>query len=91
VRAAYLAGVRRLADTLAALIPNINKARRREALATLATLIGAIILARATKGSPLSREILGSARNSLLPEKERALRGAKAACVPRLTLGKQNP
>jgi TetR/AcrR family transcriptional regulator, transcriptional repressor for nem operon len=69
VRAAYVAGVHRLADTLAALVPNTSKARRNEALATLATLTGAIMLARATKGSPLSREILASARNGLLARK----------------------
>jgi TetR/AcrR family transcriptional regulator, transcriptional repressor for nem operon len=69
VRAAYVAGVHRLADTLAALVPNTSKARRNEALATLATLTGAIVLARATKGSPLSREILASARNGLLARK----------------------
>jgi TetR/AcrR family transcriptional repressor of nem operon len=69
VRGAYVAGVHRLADILAALVPNTRKARRKEALATLATLTGAIMLARATKGSPLSREILASACNSLLARK----------------------
>jgi TetR/AcrR family transcriptional regulator, transcriptional repressor for nem operon len=69
VRAAYVAGVHRLADILATLVPNTRKARRKEALATLATLTGAITLARATKGSPLSREILASACNSLQARK----------------------
>lgn len=68
VRAAYAAGVRRRVDTLCALGPRTGskKARRKQALATCATLVGAVLLARATKGDPISEEILEAARSSLL-------------------------
>ncbi|MFJ2476070.1 TetR/AcrR family transcriptional regulator [Streptomyces sp. NPDC087659] len=39
-----------------------------DGLARLSTLIGAIVLARATKGSPLSDEILAAARSALSPQ-----------------------
>ena len=39
---------------------------REQALATLATLVGALVISRATKGDPISDEVLAAARGALL-------------------------
>ncbi len=67
-RAAYVAGVQKRVEILTELAPRTGtkKARRKKALTTAATLVGAILLARATKGDPLSEEILAACRESLL-------------------------
>lgn len=68
VRPAYVAGTERLLDILAGLKPSgSDKSDRRRALAQLSTLVGALLLARATAGNPLSEEILAAARDALLP------------------------
>jgi TetR/AcrR family transcriptional regulator, transcriptional repressor for nem operon len=56
LRPTYAAGVRAMAGWLA---PG------DEGLADLSTLVGAIVLARATAGDPLSDDILRAARNAL--------------------------
>jgi TetR/AcrR family transcriptional regulator, transcriptional repressor for nem operon len=72
---AYVAGVTRLADTLHALRSGESGApapaapgnrRDPEALAELATLVGAQVLARATAGHPISEQFLDAARDRLL-------------------------
>jgi TetR/AcrR family transcriptional regulator, transcriptional repressor for nem operon len=67
LHAAFVAGARRFADRLAALEPagETSKARRQHALATLSTLVGAVLLSRATKGDAISDAILAAAKNSL--------------------------
>ena len=40
---------------------------REQALATLATLVGALVISRATAGDPISDEVLAAARARLLP------------------------
>ena len=40
---------------------------REQALAKLATMVGALVISRATKGDPLSDEVLAAARGALLP------------------------
>jgi TetR/AcrR family transcriptional repressor of nem operon len=45
-------------------------ARRQAALADYATMAGALLLARATEGSPLAHEVLAAARARLLPTEE---------------------
>jgi len=65
-RAAYSRQVNRYADLLARLIERVPaKQRRGPALAALATLVGAISLARAVNDERLSREILKSAAKEL--------------------------
>lgn len=68
VRAAYLAGLQGMAERLEQLqsaAPG-SAAAHRAALADMATLVGALVLSRATRGAPLSDEILASARERLL-------------------------
>lgn len=75
VRGAFVEGVRQLLDAWKALAPdatadgpvaeNDNRAHRT-ALLEMATLVGAVTLARATAGDALSDEILDAARGWLL-------------------------
>lgn len=59
-------GVERMVDILARLSGEDQAlARRADALASFSTLVGALILARATAGTALSEEILVAARSSL--------------------------
>ncbi|MGZ5063391.1 MAG: hypothetical protein ACXWAU_16035, partial [Usitatibacter sp.] len=61
VRRAYTKGLRALLDLLARVSRGATAAaRRRRAIATYASLVGALILARAVDDPRLSREILGA-------------------------------
>jgi len=64
----FAEGLEPLIDALAAAGPEPSDAERRQAaVARLATLVGALVLARATAGTPASDEILRAARAQLLP------------------------
>lgn len=67
VRAAYAAGLEEMLDVLAAAQATGDAAAdRRAALADYATMVGALLMARATSPSPLADEILAAARERLL-------------------------
>jgi TetR/AcrR family transcriptional regulator, transcriptional repressor for nem operon len=67
VRNAFAEGLEPLLDILAdAILDRSKAARRRKAVAAMAALVGALELARATEGTPLSDEILDAARRELL-------------------------
>lgn len=69
VRQAYLDGVKQLLAAWKATAPDASAddtAAHRAALLEMATLVGAITLARATAGDVISDEILDAARASLL-------------------------
>lgn len=67
VREAFAEGLRPLIDILTDAIPGPSKvARRRKAVAAMATLVGAVTLARAVGDPSLSDEILNAARRELL-------------------------
>jgi TetR/AcrR family transcriptional repressor of nem operon len=66
VRAAYRAGTAELVEILATLAPGDAAARRKTALAQWSLMVGAVALARATKGDPISDEVLAAAREHLL-------------------------
>jgi TetR/AcrR family transcriptional repressor of nem operon len=61
-RAAFAEGFDRYIETFAAL----SGIEREEALARYATMVGALIMARATAGSPVSDDVLSAARTALL-------------------------
>ena len=66
VRKAFAEGLAPLIDILARSIPGKSKAaRRRKAVAAMATLVGALTLARAVEGTPLSDEMLEAAHREL--------------------------
>jgi TetR/AcrR family transcriptional repressor of nem operon len=67
VRAAFAEGLQPFLDVLAASIPGRSTAaRRRKAVATMASLVGAITLARAVGDPRLSDEILAAMQRELL-------------------------
>jgi len=73
LRAAFVGGIGQLIDVLVSLQNGTDSAAdRREALAQIATLVGAVVLARATAGNALSDELLSAARLKLA---RNALRG----------------
>jgi TetR/AcrR family transcriptional repressor of nem operon len=67
VRKAFAEGLEPLLDILAESIPGKSKAvRRRKALTAMAALVGALTLARAVEGNPLSDEMLSAVHHELL-------------------------
>lgn len=70
VRQVFTEGLMPLVDILAAAMPNGSKPqRRRQALAAMSELIGAVILARAVHDPALSDDILAAARKDILATK----------------------
>jgi TetR/AcrR family transcriptional regulator, transcriptional repressor for nem operon len=66
VRAHFTRGVRRMAELMAGLLPTgAAERRRREALAALSTMVGAVILARAVDDRALRDELLEAARSAV--------------------------
>jgi TetR/AcrR family transcriptional repressor of nem operon len=68
LRGAFLAGIRGMVAALARLMPaSLSATRRRErALVTVATMLGAITIARATSGDAFSEEMLAAVRKTLV-------------------------
>jgi TetR/AcrR family transcriptional repressor of nem operon len=72
VQTAFAQGLEPLIEIVAKAAPGRSKAaRRRKAVATVAEMIGALMLARAVGGSALSDEILDAARGELLQAAKR--------------------
>ena len=69
LRQEFAAGVRRYLDLFAELMPSTGARRRRDAIATLSTLIGALTLSRACAGADdaLADEVLAAVREELTP------------------------
>jgi TetR/AcrR family transcriptional repressor of nem operon len=73
VRAAYLAGVEELTRVLASVQAARDPAAARlQGLADFATMVGALMMSRATAGHEISDEILQAARQRLLAPSRRA-------------------
>jgi TetR/AcrR family transcriptional repressor of nem operon len=67
VRNAFADGLEALIEILAQSVPGRSKAaRRRKAVAAMAELVGALMLARAVRGTPLSDELLEATERDLL-------------------------
>jgi TetR/AcrR family transcriptional repressor of nem operon len=77
MRSVYLEGVRQQIDTLASLNTGDRVVQRAEACVQLATMMGALLLARATHGDPLSDEIVQAARAHLTKGPAHTKGGAK--------------
>ena len=79
IRAAWGQGLETLVQILAGVEARGDPAAdRRAALADYATMVGALMLARATEGAPLCDEILEAARERLLSVAAPAGRGRKS-------------
>jgi TetR/AcrR family transcriptional regulator, transcriptional repressor for nem operon len=68
VRKAFAAGLEGMVGGVQSLLGGRGKNGRDQALADTALLVGALLLARATKGQPISEEFLEAARDALTPE-----------------------
>jgi TetR/AcrR family transcriptional repressor of nem operon len=69
LRKTFAAGVEGMVEGVAAMLGGRGRtAKREEALADVALLVGSLVLARATKGQPISDEFLQAAREALLPK-----------------------
>ncbi len=67
IRTAYVEGVRQQVETLAMLVDSGDPGRDRAAACVqLATMMGALLLARAAHGDPLGDEIVGAVRAHLV-------------------------
>lgn len=67
LRKTFAAGVESLVEGLQTLLgPRGKSGRRDEALADVALLVGALVISRATKGQPISEEVLDAARKATL-------------------------
>lgn len=67
VRKAFAGGLERLTESLRGFLGKRGKsAPREETLAAMSLLVGALVLARATKGHAISDELLAAARATLL-------------------------
>jgi TetR/AcrR family transcriptional repressor of nem operon len=68
IRASFAAGIEELAAILQSVqATGAAPSDRRAALLELATMVGAVVLARATEGTGASEELLAAAREGLLP------------------------
>jgi TetR/AcrR family transcriptional regulator, transcriptional repressor for nem operon len=65
VRRAFNRGLERLVELLTSVQPVRGRRARQRALVELSTLVGAMVLARATGGRPLSDDFLSAARRAL--------------------------
>jgi TetR/AcrR family transcriptional regulator, transcriptional repressor for nem operon len=66
IRASYVAGLEELLKVLASVQETgAPRSDREAALADFATMVGGLMLAKATQGAPISDEILGAARRGL--------------------------
>ena len=66
-RKAFAAKLEQMVDMLAEQIPDVpRKAARKQALATLSTMVGALVLARIAGTGEFSDEILGAGRDAAL-------------------------
>src|SRR5262249_55023090 len=78
IHASYLAGVREQIDPLTGLGASGDREKDRAAACVqLATMMGALLLARATHGDPIADEIVDAAREHLARRRSRRKGGAK--------------
>ena len=73
VRAAFADALKSFAAHVAGIMPGRSEACRREAaLAAIATMIGAVAMARAADGDPFADEVLSAARATILGKDDAA-------------------
>ena len=67
VRGAFTRSVRAVVDALTKLMPGkLKRAKRQQAIATYASLIGALVLARSVDDAELSDEILRAVQKEII-------------------------
>ncbi len=89
-RRAFAAKLEQMIDAIAAQIPDVTrKAARKRAMATLATMMGTMVLARVAGNGDFSNEILGAGRDAVL-DREPA-KPAKKTAAKKTTAKKAAP
>jgi TetR/AcrR family transcriptional repressor of nem operon len=84
-RKAFAAKLEQMIDMIAAQIPDLpRKTARKQAMASLATMMGTLVLARVAGSGEFSDEILGAGREAVLD-------GAAAKAVGKKPTGKKVP
>jgi TetR/AcrR family transcriptional repressor of nem operon len=84
-RKAFSAKLEQMIDAIAAQVPDVTrKTARKKAMATLATMMGTMVLARVAGNGDFSNEILGAGRDAVLhrapaPKKSAAKKAAPPA------------
>ncbi|MFA5899040.1 MAG: TetR/AcrR family transcriptional regulator [Hyphomicrobium sp.] len=69
VRKAFAAGLENMVQGVLGMLGGRGRGKLRDdALADVALLVGALVLARATKGQPISEEVLHAARKAILTD-----------------------
>jgi TetR/AcrR family transcriptional repressor of nem operon len=77
-RKAFAAKLEQMIDALAAQIPDVpRKAARKQAMATISTMMGTMVLARVAGNGDFSDEILGAGRDAVLARATPPTRAAK--------------
>ena len=77
-RKAFAAKLEQMIEMIAAQIPDVpRKAARRQAMASLATMMGTLVLARIAGNGEFSDEILGAGRDAVLDRAKPLRRAAK--------------
>src|SRR4030081_4239 len=77
-RKAFAAKLELMIDMLAEQIPDVpRKAARKQAMATIATMMGTLVLARVAGSGEFSDEILGAGRDAVLDRASLSKRAAK--------------
>ena len=81
-RKAFAAKLEQMIEMLAAQIPDVpRKAARKQAMATLATMMGTLVLARIAGNGEFSDEILGAGRDAVLDRAAPPKRAAKKSAA----------
>jgi len=81
-RKAFAAKLEQMLDMLAGQIPDVSrKLARKQAMATLATMMGTMVLARVAGSGEFSDEILAAGRDAVLDRDKQAKPAQKASAV----------
>jgi TetR/AcrR family transcriptional regulator, transcriptional repressor for nem operon len=85
-RKAFAAKLEQMIEMVAAQIPNVpRKAARKQAMASLATMMGTLVLARVAGNGEFSDEILAAGRDAVLDRELPAKSGPKKPAARKLT------
>ena len=90
-RKAFAARLEQMIDMIAAQIPDLpRKAARKQAMASLATMMGSLVLARVAGCGEFSDDILGAGREAVLERGAAAKKGAKNSTAKKAAMSARN-
>jgi TetR/AcrR family transcriptional repressor of nem operon len=85
-RKAFAAKLNQMIDMLASLIPDVSpKAARKQAIATLGTMMGTVVMARIAGNGEFSDEILAAGREAVLDREASARPAVKKSAAKKAT------